>query len=798
MVNTKIMIGRFSLTYENGLNYDWSIFLAKNKYKSSILSCSSSYKLLQFVMTLYTDFMHSPHIGVMSKQSPKLFKRKQQSQITFNHSKHHKDKLDDTDSGFLSRATSIEKLSTNSVHDTDSTTFSVESFQLSVNPNDTNKQQQQQQSQRRSSSGQKLAKLLNVFTPCRNRIARRSRSFGDINKTLKSNHKFNWKFNTCSSQLKVVPTAAPLVTSRTTLSIGRKHNDILNESIIHDHNNCNNNSNLSNNNNNNDNSPSSSLLFNPNFSYSTQLDLFTAEPNQDLYEFRRRFPSKFLALVTNYLGFLIFTSDELDQIREILIKDAKQSQMTMSTASMTSSTASSTTTTTTTSVKTDMTASSKSEVNNNTSESSGKTQYTPRKMLSRLREQKQNASKENEIDHWYTVVNTILRFMLRNKNYKHRFIFRRPGNQSNVNDLEKNLFHQRGFSSSSSSSTSSSSTNSINPNHTSTSFLTTNSSMFLQKSNSSIQPYENHEFIDELNDIDKILCQHDPSVVACLLARILRRQGIGLIPNPLRRLFIQLISGVKENELNQRRAIRLLFLLCPIRLTQQIIQPLFELMATVANEPDCEVDETSLAVLFSPIFFLDRSTTTPIALANPLPIRVLDLCVRLARDELRVNSSVTKLFHIPTLFLHDCTKNLILHQTSDSPALCCSLKYCVTMTPSPRSRGKKSNESLLTTSDTSTISTKSNNPIVNLTAAFLAKRPRAHSPSSGHSKDCVTPLVKNALHGPTLDFRVRRTPTHTALRNQGVVNMIRSPVSAIYNNNSTGKTSKLEKQMIYL
>ncbi|KAH9580207.1 hypothetical protein MS3_00008921 [Schistosoma haematobium] len=85
-------------------------------------------------------------------------------------------------------------------------------------------------------------------------------------------------------------------------------------------------------------------------------------------------------------------------------------------------------------------------------------------------------------------------------------------------------------------------------------------------------------------------------------------------------------------------------------------------MATVANQPDCEVDKTSLVVLFSPIFFLDRSTTIPISLANPLPIHVLNLCVKLARDELKTNLSVTKLFQVPSLFLHDCTRTLILHQ----------------------------------------------------------------------------------------------------------------------------------------
>ncbi|VDQ01782.1 unnamed protein product [Trichobilharzia regenti] len=330
--------------------------------------------------------------------------------------------------------------------------------------------------------------------------------------------------------------------------------------------------------------------------------------------------------------------------------------------------------------------------------------------------------------------------------------------------MEKALFNQQRPSSvSSSSSLSSSQFPSFSSSvATSTTFTSSTTSSVSLLKNNSVQHEVNNS--TEVNDINKILLEHDPSVIACLLARVLRRQGIGLIPNPLRRLFIQLISGVKENEVHQRRAIRLLFLLCPIRLVNQIIKPLFELMANVANEPDCEVDETSLAVLFSPIFFLDRSTTTPIALANPLPIRVLDLCVRLAKEELKINSSVTKLFQIPILFLHDCTKNLITHQTSNSPALCCSLKYCVTMTPSPRSQGKKLNESSVSKLDNSTMNTKPNSP--------------------------------RALHGPTLDFRVRRTPTHTAVRSQASA-MIRTPISAIYTK-SVGKLSKTDHRMVYL
>ncbi|CAH8847358.1 unnamed protein product [Trichobilharzia szidati] len=659
-------------------------------------------------MTLCSDLMRSPRIGVMSGHSKKKFK--QQQQMTINHA----EKSDDTDSGYLSRATSVEKLSTESTHDTKSSSLSIESLQLSVDETYSDKQHQ---SQRRSSSGQKLVKLLNVFAPCRNRIARRSRSFGDINKTMKSNHKFNWKFSSCSSQLRVLPVPAPLVTSRTTLSIGRQ-NDISNESIPDT-----------------PFSPTTSFLTTSNCSYSTQLDILITEPNQDMYEFRRRWPSSFLALITNYLGFLVFTSDELDQIRDLLIKDSKQPNSHYYPTSSTSSG----------SENLDISCRLESNNNSNTSNTTGsKTQSTPRKMLSRLREQKQNTSKDNEIDHWYIVVNTILRFLLSNKHYKHRFIFRRPGNQSCVNDLEKALFNQQRPSSVSSSSSSSSQfpsfSSSVPTSTASTTFTSSTTSSVSLLKNNSVQYEVNNS--TEVNDINKILLEHDPSVIACLLARVLRRQGIGLIPNPLRRLFIQLISGVKENEVHQRRAIRLLFLLCPIRLVNQIIKPLFELMANVANEPDCEVDETSLAVLFSPIFFLDRSTTTPIALANPLPIRVLDLCVRLAKEELKINSSVTKLFQIPILFLHDCTKNLVTHQTSNSPALCCSLKYCVTMTPSPRSQGKKLNESSVSKSDNSTMNTKPNSPRVNLTAAFLAKKPRANSPSTS-SSDCVTPVVKN-------------------------------------------------------
>ncbi|KAG5446402.1 hypothetical protein CSKR_203461 [Clonorchis sinensis] len=105
-----------------------------------------------------------------------------------------------------------------------------------------------------------------------------------------------------------------------------------------------------------------------------------------------------------------------------------------------------------------------------------------------------------------------------------------------------------------------------------------------------------------------------------------------------------------ESEIHQRRAIRLLFQLVPTRLLRMVIRPVFELLAGIANEPTCEVDEYSLAVLFSPILFLDQSTTTPASLANPLPARAVELLVRTALRDLQSHQSLDRTFRVPVLF----------------------------------------------------------------------------------------------------------------------------------------------------
>ncbi|OON18271.1 hypothetical protein X801_05877 [Opisthorchis viverrini] len=97
-----------------------------------------------------------------------------------------------------------------------------------------------------------------------------------------------------------------------------------------------------------------------------------------------------------------------------------------------------------------------------------------------------------------------------------------------------------------------------------------------------------------------------------------------------------------------------------------VIRPVFELLAGIANEPTCEVDEYSLAILFSPILFLDQSTTTPASLANPLPARAVELLVRTALRDLQSHQSLDRTFRVPVLFQKDCVRNLTQHMMNQS------------------------------------------------------------------------------------------------------------------------------------
>ncbi|TGZ70808.1 hypothetical protein CRM22_002992 [Opisthorchis felineus] len=177
-------------------------------------------------------------------------------------------------------------------------------------------------------------------------------------------------------------------------------------------------------------------------------------------------------------------------------------------------------------------------------------------------------------------------------------------------------------------------------------------------------------------EIVTILEGYDISVLASVLARVLRHHGIGLIPRYLRNLFFQLVYNAEENEVYQRRAIRLLFQLVPTRLLLMVIRPVFELLAGIANEPTCEVDESSLAVLFSPILFSDQSTTTPASLANPVSARAVELLVRTALRDLQFYHSLDRTFQVPVLFQEDCVRNLTQHMILDNPQISCSLRYC--------------------------------------------------------------------------------------------------------------------------
>ncbi|CAL8087339.1 unnamed protein product [Calicophoron daubneyi] len=422
-------------------------------------------------------------------------------------------------------------------------------------------------------------------------------------------------------------------------------------------------------------------------SCSTQLDLFVTEPTAELREFRRRWPGSFMHLVANYLGFLTFSPTDMEQIRDALVKEAKYT--------------------------------APCELQSNSSRVPGS--LTPQKPT-RSREPR---NIDKELEHWYLVINIMIKYLIDEERYKCRFILRRPGNHSTVNELERTLFP---------------------PRHRPLSLS--------MKTRSASQADERLHHPAMTSEVHEILSRYEPSVVACLLARALRHRGAGLIPTYLRRLFLQLVSGVKENEVHQRRSIRLLLQLTNRKLVLHVLQPLFELLARIASSPECEVDENSLAVLFSPIFFLDRSTTNPASLANPLPARVVQLFVSFARSEYAKRQTISRLFQVPRLFVEDCNQNYRAHLAFENPPLYCSLKYCVTMTPSPRSQGKKTQES---SDKTKEQFAKVSVPSVNLTSAFLAKRARHYSPNIPPGSS--TPVLKVALHGPVLDFRVRRTPT---------------------------------------
>ncbi|CAL8087336.1 unnamed protein product [Calicophoron daubneyi] len=497
----------------------------------------------------------------------------------------------------------------------------------------------------RRSSSQKIAKLINALTPCHGRAARRSHSIAAVIKCTRetdSDWEFSQKFPTkrfnASFDLDMDTVTSPGLSAQTV--------------------------NLA--------QPTCAFT-----AYTNQLDASVAEPTPELHEFRIRYPTSFVALVANYLGFIEFTSADNEGIRDALVKEAKKA------------------------------ATVKLQTANEKNETESIAKY-------RLLRSRQTRHVDKELEHWYVVSNSTINYLLRDNRYKCRFILRRPGSQSAVNELERDLFPARGRPLS------------ANVKNRQTDHLE--------------EQLFQHAKSDEIYNA---LARHDPFVVASLLARVLRRHGIGLIPAYLRGLFLQLVSGVRENEMYQRRGVRLLFQLLNRQLSRSVIQPLFELMARIADEPECELDERSLAVLFSPVFFTDRSSANPAALANPMFARLMQMFVGLARDELSAKGTTTGLFHVPELFLEDCHQNLRTHLALENPPLYCSLKYCVTMIPSPRSQSKK----FSTAKDSKDVQIiKSIIPNINLTATFLAKRPRHAAPAC--STESPTPGLKIACQTP--------------------------------------------------
>lgn len=221
-----------------------------------------------------------------------------------------------------------------------------------------------------------------------------------------------------------------------------------------------------------------------------------------------------------------------------------------------------------------------------------------------------------------------------------QFVFRRPGVQTQVNELEKMLFSNKNSLSNSSSD-----------NLFSTSSPTSSESG---------------------DQFSELLTRYDVLVVATTLTRILRRHG-SLIPRRLHYLFKQLTDNPEDAanhnssllcvQANRRRALRLLLQLTPSRHLSLIYRPLCYLLTQITAEPLCEVDESSLAVLFAPVFLLDRDVSTPASLADPKLPQVVRLLLQLSTRELAsMGADRQHLFRVPQLFNYDCHRNLVDHE----------------------------------------------------------------------------------------------------------------------------------------
>uniref|UniRef100_A0A0V0JBU3 RhoGAP domain n=1 Tax=Schistocephalus solidus TaxID=70667 RepID=A0A0V0JBU3_SCHSO len=444
-----------------------------------------------------------------------------------------------------------------------------------------------------------------------------------------------------------------------------------------------------------------------------RLDHDLAEPDIGLNELRRRWPRTFTNLIANYLSFLDFQADDLFRIAD----EVGCQEFTRMSARGTAS---------------PMTRSI----------------FTPIRRTNIMSILSSGRAPREDISHWYTVVNAMIKYLIEENRYRQKFIFRRPGIQTHVNELERLLFSQK----------------------------------IMGCSDDSRPSAESPLAVSTVGRVTGLLVGFDSITVASTLSRVLRRHG-PLIPSRLHCLFSQLTvpAGPASDTVSEasdvfaarthtspsvfhlqsyrRRALRLLLQLTPSRHLNLVYRPLCHLFACIAADPACEVDETSLAVLFAPVFMLDRESATPSTMVNPQLPQIVKLLIALAQRELSAaDVGTAPLFRVPRLFVHDCHRNLAAHMESEDPPLYCSLRYCTTIStrqnsmaqiPVPVHQRSVSTETLTTALKIDPVGA-TNDRQRPITMPLIEPTTSANLPG--------TPIIKRPLHSSVLNFRVRRTP----------------------------------------
>nr|CDS34395.1 RhoGAP [Hymenolepis microstoma] len=252
-------------------------------------------------------------------------------------------------------------------------------------------------------------------------------------------------------------------------------------------------------------------------------------------------------------------------------------------------------------------------------------------------------AKKQYSNEWYRISYIMINYLINEKRYRYKQIFRRNAVVRHVKLLETEMLHR------------------------------------IRREE---RPLVSKECVLKTGDeITKILSQYDAGAVANVLTRILKASG-PLFPEKLHYLLRQLynpkVNFTPENEGKitvQCRALRLLLQLAPSNHLEYIYRPLGHLLALITEDPVCEVKPEDTGVLFGPTFMVsDNAPLSDLQDAkNFYPVRLL---VEISKKDMPPNgSNITGPFRLPSLFLADCQNNLYSLQTETSPAMKCSFRY---------------------------------------------------------------------------------------------------------------------------